>query len=85
MPLVEVTGCEYLAETRFLVRDLFPSRSVLCCCLAASGTYADWMADAIVSENRLRSASKGGASADPGISSAPYRPKQEDPTGRGYY
>jgi len=42
------------------------------------------MADAIVSENRLRSASKGAATGT-GYTSGTYRTKREDQTGQQYY
>ena len=41
------------------------------------------LADAIVSENRLRSASKGVA-AGSGFGSGAYRPKRDDLSGQGW-
>jgi hypothetical protein len=49
--------------------------------LSRGEMYADWMADAIVSENRLRSASRGAATG-PGYASGSYRPKREEQNGQ---
>jgi len=69
----------------FLVRNLFPSRLVLFDAGRERKSMLTGLADAIVSGNRLRSASKGVATSSGFGTSGTYRPKRDDQTGQQWY
>lgn len=63
----------------------FPSRLVLYCRWPREEYYADWMADATVSENRLRSASKGVVTSTGLGTAGTYRVKRDEPSTQQWY